>query len=540
MMGTVRRLVAPAAAVALAASMALTGTAFAGTAAPAWHGGDPAHIKVLTAALDTMTKNYATLSKSVLGPQNVFDYTVGELWKHGIDGTGTTVAVIEGWDDPNIAAVVHNFDVGFGLPDPDIQTIFPSGDGHLPAQCPPGMVALGSYGSCDAWVGELDLDVLAVHLMAPYAKILISATPADSEITDDAASQVAPPEMMQAVSYIASHHLADAMSISDGTGESTYSHGTAEITAQDPGLLTAAAAGVPVMVATGDCGVVQNLAVASSQCGATTTGPATAAWDDSPWVTAIGGSVPDFDATGNRAGPDPLWHAGKFSPGAGFSDVYSRPSYQDGVKSITGSARRAVPDITMNGSDGTSESAPLFAGVLALGAQLNHGAVGPINKILYELGPLGAKAGIADVVSGNNSFQNGTLTVPGFTAGPGFDVASGWGTVDASRFLPALLLASHVQNPFTSLQSQAQRALDRLRHNVKVTTGRGSAQVSAGGYLPGHPVRLAIDGKQVTTLTADDGGSVAYTVDSAKLGRGNHQVTLSSMLLTSSADFRTH
>jgi hypothetical protein len=35
--------------------------------------------------------------------------------------------------------------------------------------------------------------VLSAHLMAPYAKIVISVTPADSQITDDAASQVAPP-----------------------------------------------------------------------------------------------------------------------------------------------------------------------------------------------------------------------------------------------------------------------------------------------------------------------------------------------------------
>ena len=27
----------------------------------------------------------------------------------------------------------------------------------------------------------------------------------------------------------------------------------------------------------------------------------------------------------------------------------------------------------------------------------------------------------------------------GFTAAPGFDVASGWGTVDASTFVPALV-----------------------------------------------------------------------------------------------------
>ncbi len=40
--------------------------------------------------------------------------------------------------------------------------------------------------------------------MAPYAKILITVAPADSEITDDAASQVAPPEMMQAVEYVSS------------------------------------------------------------------------------------------------------------------------------------------------------------------------------------------------------------------------------------------------------------------------------------------------------------------------------------------------
>jgi subtilase family serine protease len=106
--------------------------------------------------------------------------------------------------------------------------------------------------------GRGELDVEAAHLIAPHAKILISATLADSEITD----------------------------------ESTYSYGKAEIIAQEPGLLSAAAAGIPVLVATGDCGVVQNLPVASSQCGITTKMPDTAVWDDSPWVTAVGGSFP--------------------------------------------------------------------------------------------------------------------------------------------------------------------------------------------------------------------------------------------------------
>ena len=90
------------------------------------------------------------------------------------------------------------------------------------------MVALGSYGSCDAWQGELELDVLTVHVIAPYAKIVISATPADSEITDDPASNVAPPEMMHALEYISANHIANAISISDGTGEDTYAFGRAD------------------------------------------------------------------------------------------------------------------------------------------------------------------------------------------------------------------------------------------------------------------------------------------------------------------------
>ena len=152
-------------------------------------------------------------------------------------------------------------DKQLGLPNPQIKTIYPTGRHQLPATCPPGMVKLGPYGSCDTWEVEAALDVLCVHMMAPYAKILITVAPPDSEITDDAASQVAPPEFMQAVEYLSVHHLANVISISDGTAESTYSHGPEEIRAQDPGELTAAANGIPVLVATGDTDAAQHLAV---------------------------------------------------------------------------------------------------------------------------------------------------------------------------------------------------------------------------------------------------------------------------------------
>ena len=386
----------------LAAVALLTGTfvtsAQAASAAPAQAAGvsyptiNPDHIKVLKAVLANMQTNYASFARSTPGPQDIFDYNIGNLWLKGIDGTGATVAVIEGWDDPGIATYIHTRDLRYGLPDPDIETIFPSGP--LPAACPAGMVALGSYGSCNAWVGELRLDVLTVHMIAPYAKIIISATPADSEITDDAASNVAPPEMMHALEYISANHIANVISISDGTGEITYSDGAAQIHANDPGPLSAAAAGIPVLNATGDCGVVQNLAIANAQCGDTSPGPDTATWDDNPWVTAVGGSVPDVSKTdGSKLGPDPLWHVGGiFAEGAGFSSIYPRPSYQNGVAKITGSPWRSVPDITMDSQSGTSESAPMVAGVLALATQLNHGRnIGPINPVLY--GVLGDQVG---------------------------------------------------------------------------------------------------------------------------------------------------
>ena len=98
----------------------------------------------------------------------------------------------------------------------------------------------------------------------------------------------------------------------------------------------------------------------------------------------------------------------------------------------------------MHGTDGTSEASPLFAGALALAVQANHGKnLGNIDQALYaKVGPAGAKDGLLDVVSGTNQLNPVVSTVPGFAAAPGYDVASGWGTVDdLSVFVPSLVKA---------------------------------------------------------------------------------------------------
>ncbi|MGB9281370.1 MAG: hypothetical protein WCB57_14995, partial [Pseudonocardiaceae bacterium] len=58
---------------------------------------NPEHVKKLTAVLDNMTKNYAQYADATPGLQDIVGYNIGDLWKKGIDGTGTTIALVEGW-----------------------------------------------------------------------------------------------------------------------------------------------------------------------------------------------------------------------------------------------------------------------------------------------------------------------------------------------------------------------------------------------------------------------------------------------------------
>ncbi len=217
---------------------------------------------------------------------------------------------------------------------------------------------------------------------------------------------------------------------------------------------------------------------------------------------------------GRQAGlPDPVWNSEQvgiaFGEGAGFSADYPRPSYASGVAALARSRHRSVPDLAMDASGGTSESTPLLGGVLALATQLNHGQnVGPINPLLYTvLGPAGMRDGIADVVSGNNSvYRDGKVVVRGFSARKGFDVASGWGTITANVFAPALAQATRAAHQDAAVRHQAATALARLEHRMKLSrdpVGPGqTTTLTASGFLPLHPVTLTIDRRKVATLDA--------------------------------------
>jgi len=58
--------------------------------------------------------------------------------------------------------------------------------------------------------------------------------------------------------------------------------------------------------------------------------------------------------------------------------------------------------------------------------------VGDLDPLLYSHASI---PGLVDVTKGNNSFAG----VTGFNAGPGYDLATGLGTVDADQFVMGLV-----------------------------------------------------------------------------------------------------
>jgi hypothetical protein len=180
--------------------------------------------------------------------------------------------------------------------------------------------------------------------------------------------------------------------------------------------------------------------------------------------------------------------------------------------------------------------------VLDLATQLNHDQdLGPVNPALYGiLGPGGTRDGIADVIQGNDT----SPPISGFTAGRGFDMLSGWGTIDAATFVPSLVAATRAVHGEAAARHQAQAQLDQLEHGIQLSGGNavgGSLYLLDQGFLPGHPVGLSIDGKLITTLTASNSGYVTYMIDPRmlRLRPGHHVVQLSSMLVTATAGFST-
>jgi subtilase family serine protease len=254
---------------------------------------------------------------------------------------------------------------------------------------------------------------------------------------------------VSAESFVIRHHLADVISQSFGATENTFAHPGPDIRSLRSAFTAARKAHVTVLASSGDEGATN----ATNDITKTYKHRVNSWPSSDPLVTSVGGTRLFLTKSGDRARPDAAWNDGAGAGGGGRSEVFRRPAFQGSVQKVTG-VHRGTPDISMSAAvdgaalvymsfpglkkgfyliGGTSEASPIFAGVVALADQQAGHDLGDINPALYRLQGKGT-AGIVDVRKGNNSFAG----VKGFRAKRGYDLASGWGTVDGQKFVLSL------------------------------------------------------------------------------------------------------
>ena len=378
-------------------------------------------------------------------------YDLNPLYRSGVTGKGQTIVIIDSFGSPTIRNDLGVFDRQWGLPDPPALDVLAFG--KLPRFSP-------SNATMDGWAEETTLDVEYAHAIAPGAKILLVETP-----TAETEGVTGFPEIMNAEKYVIDHNLGDVISQSFGATENTFpgfaAGNYASLLDLRYAFTEAARHHITVLAASGDTGATND-----EPDGATLYPYRAISWPSAdPLVTSIGGTQLLLAQDGNKIQPDQVWKDTYGAGGGGVSSVFSRPAYQNGVAKVTG-GRRGAPDISMSAAvsggswiyasfdpsgaggweilGGTSEATPMFAGIVALAGQVAGHRLGDINPALYALGAASrgtsdpSRTGIVDVTTGSNTYGS----VTGYTATPGYDLASGWGTIDAARFVPALARVS--------------------------------------------------------------------------------------------------
>ena len=417
-------------------------------------------------------------------------YNLAPLFSRGIEGQGQTIVIVDAFGSPSIASDLQTFDAQLGLPNPpSFQVITPAGPITTnPKNCTSKYSPTGPDLCSDyyGWTDETSLDVEWSHVMAPQANILLVETP-----VTETEGIYGFPQIVAAENYVIDHHLGDVISQSFGANEQTFTS-PGQIYSLRSAYINAARHGVTVLAGSGDNGSTDYVCDPSSDCANPNdliccSSTPTTSWPPSdPLVTAVGGTQLHLNAQGYRTAPDSVWNdlsstLGTPGPvytagasGGGLSTVFSRPWFQNGVAGTVGGSR-GVPDISMsaavNGAvdfydttdpsvagwsivGGTSEASPLFAGIVALADQVAGHSLGYLNPALYAMGQHRGHDGIVPISQGGNTFtfctasavqSNGScksssdlVTVPGFDANGYYNNATGWGTVNAASFVPAL------------------------------------------------------------------------------------------------------
>jgi kumamolisin len=371
-----------------------------------------AHFRVASKAASTHVRANQSSSISYTAPQ------VGELYDFpaNVTGQGQTIGIIE---------------LGGGYTQSDLTTYF-SGLGISPA---PTVTAVSIDGASNQPTGdsggpdaEVMLDIEVSGAVAPGAKIAVYFAPNTDSGFLDAINQAVDDKQ----------NNPSVISISWGGPESTWT--SQSLQSYNSALEAASAVGVTVCIAAGDNGATDGVDDGLDHVDF----PAS-----SPYALACGGT--HLVGSGTTITSEVVWNdlPNNGATGGGVSATFPLPTYQANAN-VPPSVNpgnfvgRGVPDVAgdadpftgyqidVDGSDivvgGTSAVAPLWAGLIACFNSSLKTPVGYLNPTLYQT--VAAAAGtFHDITSGNND---------GYSAGPGWDACSGWGSPNGAAILQSL------------------------------------------------------------------------------------------------------
>ncbi|HET9184274.1 MAG TPA: protease pro-enzyme activation domain-containing protein [Candidatus Angelobacter sp.] len=463
-------------------------------------------------------------------------YDVNPLYNAApaIDGTGQTIAIV-GRTDINLGDVQF-FRSFFGLPAKDPVFIHNGAD--------PG--DLGGNEETEA-----DLDVEWSGAVAKNATIdfVISQSTTTTDGVDLSAQ------------FIVNNNVANIMSTSFGLCESAL--GTAGNNFWSTLWAQAAAQGITAFVSSGDSG--------AAGCDASTSATAVKGLgvngvSSTPNNVSVGGTLfnegtgtfwsttnnPTTQASALNYIPEVAWNesgnvtggSDLFATGGGASTVYTKPAFQAGP-GVPADAARDIPDVALSSAShdgyliiqghtatttglfsvgGTSAASPSFAGLMALVVQKTGAAQGNANPIFYSMGQNQAAGGTAvyhDTLTGDNSVPG----VTGFTAGAGYDQATGWGSVDAANLVnfwnnnAAVTFSLSATPASQTVESGGSTSYTATIAPLNGYTGTVSFSVSglpAGATATFTPTSVTTSGSSTLDITTTAGttpaGSYALTI----------------------------
>ena len=338
-----------------------------------------------------------------------------------LDGSGQTIGVLEFSNGYNIQDLTSYW-TSHNITPPTV--VFVSADG-TPND--------GGISSVDM---ECTLDLELAGAMAPGARLVVYEASGQG---NDAAFSVSLLKAVEAAIADETNNPS-VLSISYGDAETHFQRSA--LNAWDLAMQRAGTRGITVLVASGDQGAYglhgTGRPIRHSDAPASL-----------PHVLAVGGTTLTLTPQMTRA-TEVGWTDtnNNGASGGGVSVVFGLPSWQSeaGVPvNPSGAPGRGVPDVALNADPdtgynvvfqgqatvvgGTSAASPMWAALFALinqsRAAKGLGPVGFVSTVLYKNG---TGPEFHDIVEGNNSYNG----VVGYSAGPGWDPVTGWGSVDGS------------------------------------------------------------------------------------------------------------